>query len=122
MMSIYLNSSPVDIWRVSPQNSTEIDNLYQVKSKLLDEDLPFSLRAISYIRVCSVVMQILVKEFGGTMPNSYSTILSELQSTDSQWWCDCYISLDGYLLSKNKDIQSVIQPINDCMSLFFESK
>lgn len=112
MMSISLDSYPVDIWRISPQNNAEIDSLSQAKSKLLEDDLPLSTRAISYIRVCSVVMQILVKDIGDQMPLSYATILAALQSADAKWWCDCYIDQSGYLCSKNQQVQALIQPIN----------
>ena len=112
MMSIPLDSYPIDVWRISPHNNAEIHNLNKAKSKLLEEDLPLSTRAISYIRVCSVVMQILVKDIGDKMPLSYSTILAALQSTDAKWWRDCYVDQCGYLCSKNQQVQALLQPIN----------
>lgn len=117
MMSISLDSSPVDVWRISPQNHAEIDSLNQAKAKLLEEDLPLSIRAISYIRICSVVMQILVKDMGENMPLSYSTILAKLQSEDAKWWCDCYVDETGCLCSKNQQVQALIQPINTFVRL-----
>ena len=112
MMSISLDSSPVDIWRVSPERTTEIQNLNEAREKLLEQKLPLSARAISYVRVCSVVMQILVKDLGEKMPESYSTILATLHSQDAQWWRDCYVDAAGFLRSKNVEVQALINPLN----------
>ncbi|AFY38818.1 hypothetical protein Lepto7376_2544 [[Leptolyngbya] sp. PCC 7376] len=112
MMSISLDSSPVDVWRVSPKRTAEIQNLNKAKEKLLEQSLPLSARAISYVRVCSVVMQILVKDLGDQMPDSYATILATLHSQDAQWWRDCYVDTAGFLQSKNTKIQALIQPLN----------
>ncbi len=113
MMSISLDSSPVDIWRVSPKQIAEIESLNQAKEKLQEKNLPISIRAISYIRVCSVVMQILAKDFEDKMPESYSTILSSLHSLDMKWWRDCYVDTAGFLRSNDSKVQSLLQPIND---------
>ena len=112
MMSISLDSSPVDIWRVSPERTAEIQNLNDAREKLLEQDLPLSARAISYVRVCSVVMQILVKDLGDKMPDSYATILSTLYSQDSRWWEDCYVDAAGLLRSRNVEVQALIHPLN----------
>ncbi|OKH17902.1 hypothetical protein [[Limnothrix rosea] IAM M-220] len=91
----------------------EIESLNQAKQKLNEESLPLSKRAISYIRICSVVMQILAKDLEEKMPESYSTILSALYSLDIYWWRDCYVDPAGFLQSKNTKVQSLLKPIND---------
>ena len=78
--------------------------------KLTQSDAPFQLRATSYVRVCSNVMN---AHYDQDHSASYLTLLTRLSQVNSQWWTTCFVNAYGLLESQDLNVQMILQTVNN---------
>jgi len=72
------------------------------RQKLQATEVPFLLRAVSFLRLsCSVMPE----------KNAYSQLMQALFEHDPLWWMQCHITAHGDLGSTNLRISQYLQPI-----------
>ncbi len=79
------------------------DKLQSARQKLQASEVPFFLRAVSFLRLSCSVMR---------THNPYSELLKALVAHDPQWWTKCHITTHGDLGSTDLAISKLLQPIN----------
>lgn len=106
----------------SHQESVQHRLIY-AQQKLTNSDIPFQLRAVSYIRLtCSAIHQSqpqgsLTDSLSATQI-SYLKLLSQLINENPNWWTTCYVNLDGLLASNQPNIQQLLKPLNAFVSAY----
>jgi hypothetical protein len=87
------------------------------QQKLLDHKIPLQLRAVAYIRICCSLIQkdskldlYITSTIHPKTP--YLHLLSALSEQSPTWWDLCSISHAGYLISSDRIINELLQPLN----------
>jgi hypothetical protein len=87
------------------------------QQRLQDRSLPLQLAALSYLRITCAAMQ-TAQHLGyldyGEAPakTPYLTLLRQLGKQSSSWWQLCQVSETGHLISSDRQIQTLLQPLN----------
>lgn len=112
----------------SSQSVLEVMNLLcHAKSKLLAEDIPMQMKAVSYVKLCCTAIRKLPKAVNVietkcrrelVTVNLYSSLLSDLCRLDAHWWMQCQISDRGILQSTDTEIDYLLQPLGVFVELF----
>lgn len=105
----------------SHQESVQHKLIY-AQQKLTNSDIPFWLRAVSYIRLtCSAIHQSQPQESlrdSSATQIAYLKLLSQLINENPNWWTTCYVNLDGLLASNQPNIQKLLKPLNAFVSAY----
>jgi len=72
------------------------------RQKLQATEIPFLIRAVSFLRLSCSVMP---------APNAYSELMKALFLYNPQWWMQCEITAHGDLRSTDLTINHYLQPI-----------
>ncbi|MEB3229551.1 MAG: hypothetical protein VKJ64_00975 [Leptolyngbyaceae bacterium] len=95
--------------------------LTYAQQQLLVPEVPLSLKATTYIRICCNAM---VKHnqaikagdcepiLSGKTHTPYLNFLRRLALINSQWWTTCYVESDGTLASHDEYIHSLLIVLN----------
>ena len=95
------------------------------QQRLQDRHVPFHLAALSYLRICCSTMQ-TYRRLGFDIPlpgdsrTPYLTLLNQLIEQHSEWWLLCYVNEKGYLISRDRSILNLLQPLNDFLGQMLE--
>jgi hypothetical protein len=98
------------------------------QKKLLVVEIPLSLRATTYLRLCCSALRqahqarlATASGFRSQAPKiTYLGLLRQLMQESSDWWNACYVSPAGLLESTNSAIQSLLQPLNTFVQSYCE--
>ncbi|MDX2232585.1 MAG: hypothetical protein NW220_23345 [Leptolyngbyaceae cyanobacterium bins.349] len=92
-------------------------HLIFAQQRLQDRHVPFHLAALSYLRICCTAMQTYQRlglsetsAINSTTP--YLTLINQLIERHPDWWKLCYVSEHGYLISGDRCIRELLQPLN----------
>lgn len=93
-------------------------HLIFAQQRLQDRYIPFQLAALSYLRIVCTAMQTYQRLELNSTPilNSktpYLTLVEKLLERHPNWWMLCCVSKHGYLLSGDRAIRELLQPLND---------
>ena len=85
---------------------------------LRNRNLSFQVAALAYIRICCIAMQTYQRSgirSGHTVGStpSYLVLVERLTEHHSDWWNLCCASENGYLISADRTIRDLLQPLND---------
>jgi hypothetical protein len=104
------------------------------QQRLQDRHVPFQLAALSYLRLTCAAMQAaqrigfsetLASETlaSETLPSSsktpYLTLVYQLSEQSPHWWQFCQVSETGDLISSDRQIQALLQPLNSFSAQIF---
>ena len=92
-------------------------HLIFAQQRLQDRYVPFHLAALSYLRICCTAMQTyqrlgLSGTFAINSKTPYLTLVNQLVERHSDWWRLCWVSEYGYLISGDRRICELLQPLN----------
>lgn len=95
------------------------------QQKLLNNTISLQLRAVSYIRICYSVIQKFSKlgiSIASTVnpKTPYLSLLAALSEHNLTWWDLCSISPAGYLVSSDRIISELLQPLNTFVAQHLE--
>ena len=95
-----------------------IEQLIFARRKLSDDNIPWLIRTISYIRISCVGLRkyCLVDRdcpLDCVNNSSYSKLLVLLHTKDYQWWNKCSISIIGTIESSDRDINKLLRSLNN---------
>lgn len=99
-------------------------HLLFAQDRLLDPNIPFQLRALSYLRICSTAirtyqrLELLAPSLDSKTP--YLTLLGDLTNQHPEWWRFCEIADRGYLISSDRTINRILQPLNAFVALLLD--
>lgn len=110
---------------MKPINFSHPHSFYQqviyAQQKLKRTDIPLSLKATSYVRICCNAMRKsprleLVANRSKSSPwdsrTPYLNLLGRLSREVPDWWTTCYVTRDGLLQSRHPKIRQLLQPLN----------
>jgi hypothetical protein len=90
-------------------------NLRFAQQRLRDCHVPFHLAALSYLRVVCAAMR-SAQQFGINPPiadrQPYLNLVYQLLEQSVDWWTLCSINEKGCLISSDRQIQALLQPLN----------
>jgi hypothetical protein len=93
--------------------------LRYARLKLMDPALPYRLRLLSYVRICSSVLRAMdPPRHSGAGPvagSLYLTLLGALAHRDPEWWARCRVTPAAGLVSADPVIASLLAPLNRAM-------
>jgi hypothetical protein len=91
-------------------------NLLFAQQRLRACDIPFHLAALSYLRIVCAAMRTYQRIDGITPPvtskQPYLNLVYQLLEQSVDWWTLCSISETGCLISSDRQIQALLQPLN----------
>jgi hypothetical protein len=102
-------------------NASIRHQLIYAQQKLMMSEVPLSLSAISYVRICCAAMRKFdrLKQAANPFQPNYPTaqapylnLLGRLAQEVPDWWTTCYVSRDGLLESNNLKIYQLLRPLN----------
>lgn len=109
---------------VSRPLASQTSTLQSIRQKLIfaqqrlqDRHVPFQLAALSYLRLTCAGMQSAQRiGFSETLANDsktpYLTLVYQLSEQSPHWWRFCQVSETGDLISSDRQIQALLQPLN----------
>jgi hypothetical protein len=113
-----------------PQTITVLRPIFQLLSfaqnRLQDHHVPFQLAALSYLRICCSAMRTYQRlGLNPTPPvisnTPFLTLINQLIERQQNWWTLCLVSENGYLISNDRCIQELLQPLNTFMAQILET-
>jgi len=101
-------------------------HLVFAQQRLQDRHVPFQLAALSYLRiVCSAMRTYQRLGLNSTSTpdskTSYLTLIEKLLKHHPNWWMLCCVSEYGYLISSDRTIRELLQPLNTFVEQILES-
>lgn len=78
------------------------EKLQFAQKKLQATDVPYHLRVVSYLRICSFILD----DSGAR----YAKLMRALYHYDPQWWKMCEVSSEGRLKSTDPIISDLLYP------------
>lgn len=101
-------------------------HLIFAQKRLQDRYVPFQLAALSYLRICCTAMQTYQRLGLNPTPildskTPYLTLVEKLLERDPRWWMLCCVSDYGYLVSGDRTIHELLQPLNDFAAQILEA-
>jgi hypothetical protein len=100
-----------------PETVRIFENLAYARCKLLEEEIPIELRAISYLRIsCSSFQKLkalgVEKMSMHSQDFRFSLLLKSLTEYDTYWWSGCIVSDQGVLKSEDSVIENLLEPLS----------
>lgn len=101
-------------------------HLIFAQQRLQDRHVPFQLAALSYLRICCTAMQTYQRLGLNSTPildskTPYLTLIKKLLERHSNWWLLCCVSERGYLISGDRTIRELLQPLNNFAAQILEA-
>lgn len=88
-----------------PKAMSYLEKLETARRKLQEADIPFQIRAVSYLRLSCFAL-----DSEGAM---YESFMRVLFSYDSQWWQKCEVTAAGVLQSSDARVTNLLRPITE---------
>ncbi|MFM7426389.1 MAG: hypothetical protein ACKO7W_15580 [Elainella sp.] len=100
------------------------------QQRLQDRHVPFQLAALSYLRLtCAAIQSAQRIGFSETLVSEtlanqsktpYLTLVYQLSEQSPHWWRFCQVSETGNLVSSDRQIQALLQPLNAFVAQLLE--
>ncbi|NJO43865.1 MAG: hypothetical protein HC865_25695 [Cyanobacteria bacterium RU_5_0] len=101
-------------------------HLMFAQQRLQDRNVPFQLAALSYLRICCSAMKIY-QQFGLILTSTedsktpYLALVNRLLARHPEWWRLCCVNDHGYLISGDRRVRELLQPLNTFMTQILEA-
>jgi hypothetical protein len=95
-------------WGNSQQIQSNYKAIKYAQTKLTQDHIPLSIRAISYIRICCNQ----IRKISNFAVPIYGNLLENLMKESVDWWQTCYVNQEQLLKSNNHQIDQLLQPLN----------
>lgn len=101
-------------------------HLIFAQQRLQDRHVSFQLAALSYLRICCTAMQTyqrlgLSGTAGLNSKTPYLTLVNQLIERHPDWWKLCCVNDTGYLISGDRRIRELLQPLNTFVEQILEA-